>query len=111
MHETACLNCGTGLLGAHCPLVARRPGELTRGYVEGERARFVSPMAPFLFSVFMMFAVFQAVGLSAPSDVAQGIEAPADFTAARAALGEQQAEVEQATVGLPQDDLRRAAMK
>ena len=44
------------------PLLAWRPGELTRRYIEGERARFVSPMALFLFSVFMMFAVFTLLG-------------------------------------------------
>ncbi len=44
------------------PLLAWRPGQLTRRYIEGERARFVSPMALFLFSVFLMFAVFHAVG-------------------------------------------------
>jgi hypothetical protein len=44
------------------PLLAWRPGELTRRYVEGERARFVSPMALFLFSVFLMFAVISALG-------------------------------------------------
>jgi hypothetical protein len=44
------------------PLLALQPGDLTRRYVEGQRARFVSPMALFLFSVFVMFAVFNAVG-------------------------------------------------
>jgi hypothetical protein len=44
------------------PLLAWRPGELTRRYIEGERARFVSPLALFLFSVFLMFAVFSAFG-------------------------------------------------
>lgn len=44
------------------PMLAFKPGELTRRYIEGERARFVSPMALFLFSVFMMFAVFGLVG-------------------------------------------------
>ena len=44
------------------PLLAWRPGELTRRYVEGQRARFVSPMALFLFSVFVMFALFSWVG-------------------------------------------------
>jgi hypothetical protein len=44
------------------PLLALRPGELTRRYVEGERARFVSPMALFLFSVFLMFAVISTLG-------------------------------------------------
>lgn len=51
------------------PLLAWRPGALTRRYIEGERAKFVSPMALFLFSVFLMFAVFQALGVTAPSDV------------------------------------------
>jgi len=50
------------------PMLAWRPGELTRRYIAGERARFVSPMALFLFSVFLMFGVFQLVGLSPPSD-------------------------------------------
>jgi len=39
------------------PMLAWRPGDLTRRYVDGERAKFVSPMALFLFSVFLMFAV------------------------------------------------------
>jgi hypothetical protein len=44
------------------PMLAFRPGELTRRYVHGERARFVSPLALFLFSVFLMFAVINTVG-------------------------------------------------
>jgi hypothetical protein len=51
------------------PLLAWRPGQLTRRYIDGERARFVSPMALFLFSVFLMFAVFQLAGLTPPSDL------------------------------------------
>jgi hypothetical protein len=43
------------------PLLVWKPGELTRRYIEGQRARFVSPIALFLFSVFLMFAV---VGLT-----------------------------------------------
>ena len=44
------------------PMLAWRPGELTRRYIDGERARFVSPMALFLFSVFLMFATFSLLG-------------------------------------------------
>ena len=44
------------------PMLAWRPGELTRRYIAGERARFVSPIALFLFSVFLMFGVFSSVG-------------------------------------------------
>jgi hypothetical protein len=50
------------------PLLALRPGELTRRYIHGERARFVSPMALFLFSVFLMFAVFNTLGGTAFAD-------------------------------------------
>ena len=39
------------------PLLAWKPGELTRRYIDGQRARFVSPIALFLFSVFLMFGV------------------------------------------------------
>lgn len=51
-----------GKLWRTLPLLAWRPGELTRRYVAGQRASFVSPMALFLFSVFLMFAVFSTVG-------------------------------------------------
>lgn len=91
-HPTACLNCGTTLVGAHChacgqaghvhrtagailhdiahavfhfegkachtlPMLVLHPGNLTRRYIDGERARFVSPLAIFLFTVFLMFAI------------------------------------------------------
>ncbi|AWW72881.1 hypothetical protein CD351_00400 [Erythrobacter sp. KY5] len=56
-----------GKLWRTLPLLTLRPGELTRRYIEGERAYFVSPMSMFLFSVFSMFAIFQIVGISTPS--------------------------------------------
>ncbi len=42
-------------------MLALHPGELTRRYIHGERARFVSPLALFLFSIFLLFAVFGRV--------------------------------------------------
>lgn len=51
------------------PLLVFKPGQLTRRYIEGERAKFVSPMAMFLFSVFAMFAIFQMVGLTTPAEL------------------------------------------
>nr|WP_247713372.1 DUF3667 domain-containing protein [Qipengyuania polymorpha] len=51
------------------PKLFFKPGELTRRYIDGERARFVSPMALFLFCIFLMFAVFQFAGVSAPTDI------------------------------------------
>jgi len=44
------------------PKLVGNPGELTRRYIDGERARYVSPIALFLFSVFLMFAVASATG-------------------------------------------------
>jgi hypothetical protein len=66
------------------PKLAWRPGELTRRYVAGERARFLSPVATFLFSVFLMFAVFNTVGKTAyanrnlPAVAADGSRPKAD---------------------------------
>lgn len=62
-----------GKLWNTLPLLAFKPGALTRRYIAGERAKFVSPMAMFLFSVFAMFAVFQMVGISAPTDIAPNV--------------------------------------
>lgn len=39
------------------PALAFRPGRMTREYIEGRRASYVSPIALFLFAVFLMFAV------------------------------------------------------
>jgi hypothetical protein len=58
------------------PLLAWKPGELTRRYIEGQRATYVSPIALFLFSVFLMFAAVETtdVGLgNTPASVKQGI--------------------------------------
>lgn len=56
------------------PMLAWRPGRLTREYIDGRRASYVSPIALFLFSVFLMFA---AAGLTNSAHVvdrsAQGI--------------------------------------
>ncbi|MBX7492085.1 DUF3667 domain-containing protein [Qipengyuania sp. 1NDW9] len=51
------------------PKLFFKPGELTRRYIDGERARFVSPMALFLFSIFLMFAIFQFAGISTPTNL------------------------------------------
>ena len=64
------------------PKLFFKPGELTRRYIDGERMRFVSPMALFLFSIFLMFAVFQLAGISAPTDIpGDNSEQLAEFTA------------------------------
>ena len=61
------------------PLLVWRPGEMTRRYVAGERARFVSPVALYLFSVFLMFAVLNLTGTmgSGPVTLNAGLDAAA----------------------------------
>ena len=44
------------------PMLFWRPGELTRRYVAGQRARFISPIAFYLFTVVAMFALVVSVG-------------------------------------------------
>lgn len=51
-----------GRLWHTLPLLVWRPGELTRRYVDGQRARFVSPVGLYLFTVFLMFAVLGFTG-------------------------------------------------
>lgn len=53
------------------PLLVARPGLLTRRYIDGQRTRYVSPLALFLFSVFLMFFVFSAVTGSDPNSRAR----------------------------------------
>ncbi len=43
------------------PMVFFRPGTLTRNYVHGKRARYFSPLASFLLSIFVMFFAFSFV--------------------------------------------------
>lgn len=79
------------------PLLAWRPGELTRRYIDGQRARFVSPIALFLFAVFMMFAV---VGFSGTL-----VNTPA----ARQSVGDGAVKAEQQVKALEAERTRLAA--
>ena len=49
--------------GGRCRCSPGGRASLTRRYIAGERARFVSPIALFLFSVFLMFAVLNLTGM------------------------------------------------
>lgn len=46
------------------PALVFRPGRMTREYIDGRRASYVSPIALFLFAVFLMFAVVKNFGPS-----------------------------------------------
>jgi hypothetical protein len=75
-----------GKIWATLPLLIRRPGQLTRRYIDGERAKFVSPMALFLFSVFLMFAVVNGLAAKSHSDVGKIVRAGGDLAQARTEL-------------------------
>ena len=44
------------------PLLVWHPGRLTREYIDGKRASYVSPIALFLFVVFFTYAMFSLLG-------------------------------------------------
>lgn len=60
------------------PELVINPGRLTRRYVHGERAKFVSPLALYLFTVFLMYAVFSLMG--SPAGGADWREITSDAT-------------------------------
>ncbi len=97
------------------PMLVLHPGTLTRRYVQGERARFVSPLALFLFTVFLMFATISAVG-GELSEIAQRASANANSAEARAKLKvarSQLAATEAETATTSSDDLdtKRAVLR
>ena len=91
------------------PMLAWHPGELTRRYIAGERARFISPVALYLFTVFLMFAVLNFTG-ALDNGTGRAVGPTLD-----AAASEQKAEIaklerfraEQAKAGKPVANLDR----
>ena len=73
LRRTACMHF-EGKIWRTLPMLAWRPGELTRRYIAGERARFVSPVALFLFTVFLMFAVLNLTGTFDPISGEGGLQ-------------------------------------
>lgn len=92
-------------------LLAFKPGDFTRRSIAGERAKFVSAMAMFLFSVFAMFAVFQMAGLTAPTDFGKGfIEGASGSSAFETNIRQQITELEKERADLAKGDARRDAI-
>ena len=50
------------------PLLVFNPGRLTREWIEGKRTRYVSPLAIFLFTVFLMFFALSFAGNIVPTE-------------------------------------------
>ena len=81
------------------PLLAINPGRLTREWVQGRRTRYVSPLAMFLFTVFLMFFVFSFSGALEPNvnttlSPAERASTVQSLEAARAELAEARRESE-----------------
>ena len=97
------------------PMLAWRPGELTRRYIAGERARFVSPIALYLFTVFLMFAVLNLTGTlhsDAPGAINTGLgTAVAEQEATIARLEKQRAATTTASVAVAGLDRKIASEK
>jgi hypothetical protein len=80
------------------PMLAWRPGEMTRRYIAGERARFISPVALYLFTVFAMFAALNFTGTwTAGSGKNLSVEIQAGIREQQAALAKLEAKRKAAT--------------
>ena len=81
------------------PLLVWKPGKLTRDYIDGHRARYISPIAFYLFTVVAMFALVVSVGDVKKGDVTIGsdtseISTVEEADAQLAELDEAEAEIE-----------------
>ena len=74
------------------PLLAFRPGLLTRRYIDGQRTRYVSPMAMFLFCIFLMYFVFSIAAESDSHKVNVKVE---DARAAKVDIAKAQQEADE----------------
>ena len=86
------------------PLLSWRPGDLTRRYIHGERARFISPLALFLFAVFLTYAVLAIVG-SGEGFGAEISKAAAEQTRSNALIESFQKEVDRVDARLAGKDV------
>jgi len=88
-------------------LLSWRPGDLTRRYIHGERARFISPLALFLFAVFLTYAVLAIVG-SGEGFGAEISKAAAEQTRSNALIESFQKEVDRVDTRLAGKDVPAA---
>jgi hypothetical protein len=85
------------------PMLAWQPGEMTRRYIAGERSRFISPVALYLFTVFAMFAVLNFTGALDSGSESIKTEMKADIAEEQAALAKLEAKSKEA--GIPKEAL------
>jgi hypothetical protein len=92
------------------PMLVIHPGDLTRRYIAGERAKFVSPLALYLFAVFLMFAVIHSVagefdgeGISSTNRAASVAQLDKQIGKAKTALAEAETTRDAATNAAKRD--------
>ncbi|WP_052208612.1 DUF3667 domain-containing protein [Croceibacterium mercuriale] len=93
------------------PMLLRRPGQLTRRYIDGERTRFVSPMGLFLFTIFIMFAFFQIAGIGPPADLSMPDEVQAGVADVRQRAQADRADAARDLTSMPANDPDHAALQ
>lgn len=81
------------------PRLVVRPGTLTRGYIEGKRARYLTPLATFLLCYFLMFLVFSTVQKPGPINLSDSSSAE-HVSDARDNLNDAKEALQEATQGL-----------
>ena len=74
------------------PMLVWHPGEMTRRYIAGERARFISPVALYLFTVFLMFAILNLNGTFDPGKGSFQNQIKTDIAESQAKLAKLEAE-------------------
>lgn len=99
-----------GKLWRTLPALFWRPGIVMREYIDGRRAKYISPVALFLFTVFVTFAIFNASGGFGDP----GTNDPAIMQEMQADLAESDAELKalEAKAAAPQiDPIERAELQ
>jgi hypothetical protein len=84
------------------PMLLAKPGKLTRQYIDGKRTRFVSPLALFLFMMFLMFFAVSSINVTSSRG------APGEVAAATAGL---QKDIAKAKIKLAKAEAKLAAAR
>jgi len=74
-----------------------RPGTLTRSYIDGKRARYLSPLATFLLCYFFMFLVFSTVPKPETLNLSDRNSAAENVSTQRENLREAQSRLQEAS--------------
>ncbi len=82
------------------PRLIGRPGTLTRSYIDGKRARYLTPLATFLLCYFSMFLVFSALPKPETLNLGDRASAAQDVNEQRENLQQAQERLREAQQGL-----------